>query len=146
MYYADVTASHRHFAPALIIVLLRNTIRIVVSLRYSRVLPTFRVFRSGHIKWKSILYFLNLKVVERKNARVSNVLSRTKLPNSSQPRKYNYLLSMTRLIVARAFIASVTKVIHIISAISLHLSPSLFEAVLGSKFSSCSDTFAIFAD
>ena len=56
---------------ALIIVLLfykRNSssswettpLRVVVSLRYSRVLPTCRVFRSGYITWKSVLYFLNI--------------------------------------------------------------------------------------
>ena len=33
-------------------------LRVVVSLRYSRVLPTSQVFRSGYIKWKSVLYFL----------------------------------------------------------------------------------------
>ena len=32
---------------------------IVISLRYSRVLPTSCVFRSGYIKWKSVLYLLS---------------------------------------------------------------------------------------
>ena len=34
--------------------------RVVVSLRYSLVLPTPCVFRSGYIKWKSVLCFLNI--------------------------------------------------------------------------------------
>ena len=35
-------------------------LRVMAFLRYSRVLPTSRVFRSGYIKLKSVLYFLNL--------------------------------------------------------------------------------------
>ena len=38
-----------------------TTPRLVMAfLRYSRVLPTSRVFRSCYIKWKNVLYFLNL--------------------------------------------------------------------------------------
>ena len=37
----------------------------MVSLRYSCVLPISCMFRSGYIKWKSVLYFLN--IVDRSN-------------------------------------------------------------------------------
>ena len=40
-----------------------SPLHVVVSLRYSRVLPTSRAFRSGYIKWKSVLYFLNITQV-----------------------------------------------------------------------------------
>ena len=37
---------------------IETPLRVVVSLRYSSVLPTSHVFRSGYIKYKSVLYFL----------------------------------------------------------------------------------------